>query len=248
MYVVSRLYAELETIRSIVCKHCSERISTPGDNTSRSQANLLNVSSTSTTLSHSRVDILIPSGSPEPPRPPLQTSPAQVIEAAAVIAKPTNEKLQNHNRSVTHNSGIEKDLDITFVNAFRPALEVNVVRFSPDGNLLAAGLTNNLGKIIIYDMRTMLTKWYSCFINPVHEYLNEISAFSVLAEYTSKHDKISSQSRHIRCVCFSPDSRYVVSGASDAGIYVGFPLVIIELFSRNPLRYGMSTEYEYGLF
>ena len=66
------------------------------------------------------------------------------------------------------------------------------------------------------------------FISLVHEYLTGFSTFSVLAEYSSKHDKITSQSRHIRCVCFSPDSRYVVAGASDAGIYVGFPLVIID--------------------
>ena len=163
-HAVSKLYAELETIRSIVCQHCNDRISAVSTSGNNAQADL---ATSTTTLSHSSVvpttsNIFTPS-EPETSHPPLQTSPTQVVKEAAVIAKPTIEKLRNHYRSVTHNSSIEKVLDITFVYAFEPALEVNVVRFSPDGNLLAVGLTKVLGRIIIYDMRTMSMKWYACF-------------------------------------------------------------------------------------
>jgi WD40 repeat protein len=61
---------------------------------------------------------------------------------------------------IQYNNEIEQVLDVTFVHAFKHTTSVNAVRFSPDGNFLAAGLTHLLGRMQIYDVKTRSMKWY----------------------------------------------------------------------------------------
>lgn len=66
--------------------------------------------------------------------------------------------------SVKYNPGIEKVLDITFVHAFQHSSPVYSVRFSADGNFLAAGLDYGLGRTHMYDVNDKSMTWYVFFI------------------------------------------------------------------------------------
>ena len=84
------------------------------------------------------------------PRTPLDVD-------SAVVDQPI---IQKSPWSVMYNSEINQMLEITFIHAFNHSSSALSVRFSPDGNFLAAGLTCDLGRIHIYDVRTMSLEWY----------------------------------------------------------------------------------------
>ena len=203
-----------------------------------------------TTRSHSLV--VLPTTSDTPPSSeltqtstPSETPPTKSVKEVADIANPVTELSHKRKRSITYNSEITKELDITFIHAFEHISSVNAVRFSPDGKLLAVGLTHELGKTLIYNLETKSMIWY--VNNFIHVFLNEyltesLSLFSALAEYSNRYDK---KTRHIRCVCFSSDGKHVVVGASDGMIHVGFSLFSCRRFLRKSHRCGGLTAKEY---
>jgi WD40 repeat protein len=179
---------------------------------------------------------------------PSETPPTKSVNVPAVIANPITQKPQDRRQTVKYNSEIQKVLDVTFVHAFEHTSSVNAVRFSPDGNFLAAGLTYDLGRTLIYDLKTKSMSWYVLIYAFCTNALTD-SVSSVLAEYVNKHDKKTSSSRRItiRCVCFSRDGRHVVVGGSDGIVHVDFIFCSSRGIPSDQIpRYGGLRVKEYG--
>ena len=87
----------------------------------------------------------------------FSTPPETPVVEKLVINRPVN---VNPKWPVIYNDKIAQALDITFVHAFKHTSAVYDVRFSPDGNFLAAGLYYDLGRAQIYDLNTMSMRWY----------------------------------------------------------------------------------------
>ena len=91
------------------------------------------------------------------------------------------------------------------------------VRFSADGKFLATGCNRSAQ---IYDTKTGAKTWYDKLILLVYTRLNSwgltLVNFSVLIdEHASSQGDL-----YIRSVCFSPDGKYLATGAEDKQIRV----------------------------
>ena len=172
-HVVLSLYAELESIRNIVCSKCKENIS-PENVPQHPSAFASHISTVpSTVLSR---DLMSQQNAPAPSsrtaaKPPAAPSLSpddhksrsshMNLRSTQLTTFRSAQPITKSEWSVVYNSEVEQVLDISFVHAFKHTSSVYAVRFSPDGNFLAAGLDYDLGRTHIYDMKTKSVMWYA---------------------------------------------------------------------------------------
>lgn len=101
------------------------------------------------------------------------------------------------------------------------------VRFSADGKYLATGCNRTAQ---IYDTKTGLKTWSVCswYITPAQTNRRGTFCSVLIDEQASKTGDL-----YIRSVCFSPDGKYLATGAEDKQIRVRAPLPAIETHVAN---------------
>ena len=112
--------------------------------------------------------------------------------------------------------------------------QICCLELSNDGNYLAVGLVDH-GTTIIYDMQTGQKTWFVCdsFSPP-----DNADCLSTLKEFVYGDD-IHGKDNHISNVCFSPDSRYLVTRGLDTLLRVSLLIFLsLTVLSFNVSRYG----------
>ena len=92
---------------------------------------------------------------------------------------------------------------------------VGCVRFSPDGNYLAVGVTK--GRTYVYDVTPGVQSWSVAFIRVWRTSIDFHDSFLA--------DNYRKMRRTIWRLCFSPDGKYLAVGTEDAQIRVFFNLL-----------------------
>ena len=155
-----------------------------------------------------------------PPPPPLQlpNNPNSLSDIDPERLPPHSKKVKD-DWWVIFNQGVPRVLDVDLVHTLQHESVVCCVRFSADGKYLATGCNRSAQ---IYDTPTGLKTWYA-FVTTMAPTI--LTSFSVLVDPNAP----KTGDLYIRSICFSPDGKYLATGAEDKVIRVRLSIYRIHL-------------------
>lgn len=131
---------------------------------------------------------------------------------------PAHLKKQTSEYYVLYNPALPRDLDVDLHHSLDHSSVVCCVRFSSDGEFLATGCnkTTQVYKVLTGELVARLSDDSVSSINKAIETnVNGIEGVDNVAENLARIQSGSYTDLYIRSVCFSPDGKYLATGAED---------------------------------